>query len=92
MLMCDKDMIGAYDSLATMKKIKVSPDEIVVIKLSANTFCIEEARAIFDSVKQELPEKTPLMLLPCDVELDVEQIDYMIKYLQEIKQNDCILR
>ena len=67
-------------------EIKNKDTDIVVIKIDTNHFSIEDARDIYDSlVNNELAEYN-CVGIPVGIELETQNIDYLINYLKELKK------
>ena len=78
-----KDYI--IDSIKSIE-IKNKDTDIVVIKIDINNYDIEEARNIYNSlINNELAEYN-CVGIPTGGDLEVETIDYLINYLEELKK------
>ena len=78
-----KDCI--IDSIKSIE-IKNKDTDIVVIKIDINNYDIEEANNIYNRlINSELAEYN-CVGIPTGVDLEVENIDYLINYLEELKK------
>lgn len=78
-----KDYI--IDSIKSIE-IKNKDTDIVVIKFDTSRYDIEDARAIYDELINSKLAGYNCIGIPTGVDLDVENIDYLINYLEELKK------
>ena len=79
--MCDKSI-----SLETMTAANPNNNEIYVIKLNAEQYDLDEIPEIFTTIKNQLPHDSNVVLLPYNVQLEVDDINNVIMYLESVKQ------
>lgn len=73
-------------SLETMTAANPNNNEIYVIKLNAEQYDLDEAAEIFTTVKNQLSDDSIVVLLPYNVQLEVDVIDNLITYLESVKR------
>jgi hypothetical protein len=82
-ILMSKDYI--IDSIKSIE-IKNKDTDIVVIKIDTNRYDVEKASNIYNRlVNNELAEYN-CVGIPTGVDLEVETIDYLINYLEELKK------
>jgi hypothetical protein len=78
-----KDYI--IDSIKSIE-IKDKNTDIVVIKIDTSKYNVEDARAIYDELINSELAGYNCIGIPTGVDLEVENIDYLINYLEELKK------
>ena len=82
------DYIGKVEEMP-ISLLSVNPSEIIVVHIDLNKYDIETAGAVYDMIKSRVSETVNFIGLPSGVDLTVEDIDSVISYLLEIK-NDLL--
>ena len=70
---------------AELKKIKIEPNEVLVVKIDTNQWDISSAQNIFNDIKKEIPKDIPMIGIPIGIELEPTYIEDLIKFLKELK-------
>lgn len=73
-------------SLETMPAVNPNNNEIYVIKLNAEQYALDEVAEIFTTIKNQLPYDSNVVLLPYNVQLEVDNINNVITYLESVKR------
>ena len=79
--MCDKSI-----SLETMTAANPNNNEIYVIKLNTEQYALDELPEIFSTIKNQLPYDSNVVLLPYNVQLEVNDINNVMTYLESVKR------
>ena len=74
-------------SLETMAAANPNNNEIYVIKLNAEQYALDEVAEIFTTIKNQLSDDSIVVLLPYNVQLEVDVIDNIITYLESVKRH-----
>ena len=74
-------------SLETMTAANPNNNEIYVIKLNAEQYDLDEVTEIFTTIKSQLSDDSIVVLLPYNVQLEVDEIDNVITYLESVKRH-----
>lgn len=72
--------------LETMTAANPNNNEVYVIKLNAEQYDLDEAAEIFTTIKNQLSDNSIVVLLPYNVQLEVDVIDNVITYLESVKR------
>ena len=80
--MCNKSI-----SLETMTAVNPDNNEIYVIKLNAEHYDLDEIPEIFTTIKNQLSDDSIVVLLPYNVQLEVDDINNVITYLESVKRH-----
>ena len=80
-------LIGKFESQAELQKISLDSDEVLIVKFDVDKIGLENANQIFKQIIEKLPEyrKNQIVGIPVGIDLDIQQIDYLIDYLKEMK-------
>lgn len=80
-------LIGKFEPQAELQKISLDSDEVLIVKFDIDKIGLENANWIFERVIEKLPEyrKNQVVGIPIGIDLDIQQIDYLIDYLKEMK-------
>lgn len=73
-------------SLETMAAANPNNNEIYVIKLNTEQYALDELPEIFSTIKNQLPYDSNVVLLPYNVQLEVNDINNVITYLESVKR------
>lgn len=82
--MCDTDKIGLIPSAATLEKLKVQPDEVLVIKIDTRYYDLEQASIIYQEIVDQLPAGINCVGIPSNIELEPTLIKHLIQNLEEL--------
>ena len=82
--MCDTDKIGLIPSAATLEKLKVQPDEVLVIKIDTRYYDLGLASAIYQEIVNNLPAGINCVGIPSNIELEPTLIKHLIQNLEEL--------
>lgn len=82
--MCDTDKIGLIPPTATFEKLKVQPDEVLVIKIDTRYYDPKEASAIYQEIVNSLPAEINCVGMPSNIELEPALIKELIQRLEEL--------
>lgn len=66
-----------------------NPDDIILMRYALDKYNIEDIRAIFEHLKQSLPNRT-VIALPSDITLQIltkEEINTLINSLRQTEEN-----
>ena len=74
-------------SLETMTAANPNDNEIYVVKLNAEQYDLDEVAEIFATIKNQLSDDSIVVLLPYNVQLEVDDINNVINYLESVKKN-----
>ena len=74
-------------SLETMTAANPNNNEIYVVKLNAEQYDLDEVAEIFATIKNQLSNDSIVVLLPYNVQLEVDDINNVINYLESVKKN-----
>ena len=74
-------------SLETMTAANPNNNEIYVVKLNAEQYDLDEVAEIFATIKNQLSDDSIVVLLPYNVQLEVDDINNIINYLESVKKN-----
>ena len=74
-------------SLETMTAANPNDNEIYVVKLNAERYDLDEVAEIFATIKNQLSDDSIVVLLPYNVQLEVDDINNVINYLESVKKN-----
>lgn len=74
-------------SLETMTAANPNNNEIYVVKLNAEQYDLDEVAEIFATIKNQLSDDSIVVLLPYNVQLEVDDINNVINYLESVKKN-----
>jgi hypothetical protein len=82
------DIISKFEPTAELQKLEIKENEILVVKINANTYDLNKAQEIFSEITNTLPEsvRTNVVGIPVGVELETSTIDEMIKILENMKK------
>jgi hypothetical protein len=83
--MCDNGVTAIIPPVAHLEKIQVKPDELVVVKFDTDRYDLEDCRAIYQQIIEELPAGVHAIGIPVGIELERTTIEDMIKRLEECK-------
>ena len=72
-----------------VKTLTFNPGEVLVIKIDTDKYSLEEANKLYNHITKQIPDHIPVIGIPVGVELDIESINYLIKQLEEMK-NDLL--
>lgn len=80
-------LIGEFESQAELQKISLGPDEVLIVKFDVDKIGLRHVNWIFEQIIEKLPEyrKNQVVGIPIGIDLDIQQIDYLIDYLKEMK-------
>lgn len=67
-------------------EVKNKDTDIVILKIDINHFNVEDARNIYDSLTNNELAGYNCVGIPVGIELEVQNIDYLINYLKELKK------
>lgn len=67
-------------------EVKNKDTDIVVLKIDTNHFNVEDVRNIYDSLINNELAGYNCVGIPVGIELEVQNIDYLINYLKELKK------
>ena len=73
--MCDTDKIGLIPPTATLEKLKIQPNEILVIKIDTRYYDLGQASEIYQEI---------INSLPANIKLEPTSIEHLIKTLEEL--------
>ena len=73
-------------SLETMAAANPNNNEIYVIKLNTEQYALDELPEIFSTIKNQLPYDSNVVLLPYNVQLEVNDINNVMTYLESVKR------
>lgn len=82
--MCDTDKIGLIPSAATLEKLKVQPDEVLVIKIDTRYYDLGQASIIYQEIVDQLPAGINCVGIPSNIELEPTLINHLIQNLEEL--------
>ena len=82
--MCDTGKIGLIPPTATFEKLKVQPDEVLVIKIDTRYHDLGQASKIYQEIVDNLPAGINCVGIPSNIELEPTSIEYLIKTLEEL--------
>ena len=74
-------------SLETMTAANPDNNEVYVIKLNAEQYDLDEVAEIFRIIENQLSDDSIVVLLPYNVQLEVDEIDKVITYLESVKRH-----
>ena len=74
-------------SLETMTAANPNNNEIYVVKLNAEQYDLDEVAEIFATIKNQLSDDSIVVLLPYNVQLEVDDINNVITYLESVKRH-----
>ena len=71
-----------------LKKLIINPSnkEVLIMKIDIDKYDLNTANKLFDEVKKSLPKKVKLIGVPMGVDFEVNEIDNIIKHLEEQKK------
>ena len=72
-----------------VKTFTFNPGEVIVVKIDTDRYDLESASELYTKITSRVPDHIPVIGIPVGVELDVESINYLIKQLEEMK-NDLL--
>lgn len=81
--------MGVYAPIlpaAELKQLSFNPNDVLVIKIDTDKYKFDEASKIYQEIVSQLPKGLNAIGIPVGIELDVENIDYLIKTLESWKK------
>ena len=81
--------MGVYAPIlpaAELKQLSFNPNDVLVIKIDTDKYKLDEASTIYQEIVSKLPEGLNAVGIPVGIELDVENIDHLIKTLESWKK------
>ena len=82
--MCDTGKIGLIPPTATFEKLKVQPDEVLVIKIDTRYYDLGQASIIYQEIIDQLPAGINCVGIPSNIELEPTLIKHLIQNLEEL--------
>lgn len=82
--MCDTGKIGLIPPTAFFEKLKVQPDEVLVIKIDTRYYDLGQASAIYQKIVDQLPAGINCVGIPSNIELEPTLIKHLIQNLEEL--------
>ncbi len=71
-----------------LKKLVINPSdkEVLIMKIDIDKYDLNTANKLFYEVKKSLPEEVKVIGVPVGVDFEVDEIDNIIKHLEEQKK------
>ena len=84
--MCD-GIISSFEPAAIFEPIKMEleDNEVILIKINIDKYDIGEANSIYKNIANQFPHNKCIGI-PSGVELSIENIDYLINTLEDMKK------
>lgn len=82
--MCDTGKIGLIPPTATFEKLKVQPDEVLVIKIDTRYYDLGQASIIYQEIVDNLPAGINCVVIPSNIKLEPTPIKHLIQNLEEL--------
>ena len=82
--MCDTGKLGLIPPTATFEKLKVQPDEVLVIKIDTRYYDLGQASIIYQEIVDQLPAGINCVGIPSNIELEPTLIKHLIQNLEEL--------
>lgn len=81
--------MGVYAPIlpaAELKQLSFNPNDVLVIKIDTDKYKLDEVSKIYQEIVSQLPKGLNAIGIPVGIELDVENIDHLIKTLESWKK------
>lgn len=82
--MCDTGKISLIPPIAAFEKLKVQPDEVLVVKIDTRYYDLGQASAIYQEIVDNLPAGINCVGIPSNIELEPTLIKHLIQNLEEL--------
>ena len=66
-------------------KLSLQENDVIVVKFKYGNCPVDNLARFVDAIKNISP--CPVIAIPDDLDIGVENIDYMIQYLEDMKKN-----
>lgn len=66
-------------------KLSLQENDVIVVKFKYGNCPVDNLARFMDTIKNISP--CPVIAIPDDLDIGVENIDYLIQYLQDMKKN-----
>lgn len=66
-------------------KLSLQENDVIVVKFKYGNCPVDNLARFMDAIKNISP--CPVIAIPDDLDIGVENIDYLIQYLQDMKKN-----
>ena len=85
--------MGVYAPIlpaAELKQISFNPNDILVVKINTDKYSLDKASEIYQEIVSQLPKGLNTIGIPAGIELDIQDIDWMIEELQRWKNEHLL--
>lgn len=85
--------MGVYAPIlpvAELKQLSFNPNDILVVKIDTDKYKLDEASEIYQEIVSQLPKGLNTIGIPAGIELDIQDIDWMIEELQRWKNEHLL--
>jgi predicted nuclease with TOPRIM domain len=66
-----------------VEKITIQPTEAIVVKIDTDRYDLDTACDLFHEIKNLLPSNIPMIAIPTGIELEHQDIKYIISELEK---------
>ena len=89
--MCDNGVTAIIPSMAELQKLTFEPnDNILVVKIDTDRYSLNKASEIYREIVSLLPKDLNAIGILVGIELDAQNIDWMIEELQRWKNEHLL--
>lgn len=85
--------MGVYAPIlpaAELKQLSFNPNDILVVKIDTDRYSLDKASEIYQEIVSHLPKDLNAIGIPVGIELDIQNIDWMIEELQRWKNEHLL--
>ena len=88
--MCDNGVTAIIPSMAELQKLTFESNDILVVKNDTDKYSLDKASEIYQEIVSHLPKDLNAIGIPVGIELDIQNIDWMIEELQRWKNEHLL--